>query len=71
MMLLEVRLGDRGTWQVRSGDEVVAANETQQFAIDTAKSLARESGGAVVWYDRNGLQQGSASFRPLAWRTSS
>ena len=21
MMLLEVRLGDRGTWQVRSGDE--------------------------------------------------
>lgn len=67
MMLLEVRLGPKGHWQVRSSGEVIAANETQQYAIETAKALAKEEGGSVVWYDRDGNLQGSVNFRPFAW----
>ncbi len=54
MMVLEVRLGQRGHWQVRDSGAVVAANETQQY-------------GKVVWYDREGNLQGSVNFRPFAW----
>jgi len=67
MMVLEVRLGQRGHWQVRDSGAVVAANETQQYAIETAKAIAKDQGGKVVWYDREGNLQGSVNFRPFAW----
>lgn len=70
MMRLEVRLGQRGRWVVRNAGEVVAANETQQYAVDLARAIAQGARGEVVWYDRDGQLQGSVDFRPLSWPSS-
>jgi hypothetical protein len=70
MMVLEVRLGQKGHWQVRNSGAVVAVNETQQYAIEIANAIARENHGEVIWYDREGNLQGGVNFRPFASRSA-
>jgi hypothetical protein len=51
-------------WQInREGDyTVVASSDTQQNAIDIAKSMAQEERGQVEWWDREGFRQGEVDY---------